>query len=104
MIYRTWRGWTAPEGAEAFTAFFTATVAPGIRAIPGCRGVRLLRRPAGAEVEFMTITLWDSMQSVRAFAGDDPETAVVPPGARALLARFDPATLHYEAIELGDAK
>jgi hypothetical protein len=46
----------------------------------------------------VTITLWDSLDAVRAFAGDDYEIAVVPPPARQLLSRFDERSRHYEAV------
>jgi hypothetical protein len=41
--------------------------------------------------------MWfDSLDSVRAFAGEDYEAAVVPFKARALLARLDERSQHYE--------
>jgi len=49
-------------------------------------------------MEFMTITLWDSLDAVGAFAGDDYEVAVVPPPARVLLSRFDERSRHHEAV------
>jgi heme-degrading monooxygenase HmoA len=71
-------------------------VLPGIQRIEGYRGAQLLRREAGEEVEFVTLTLFDSLDAVRAFAGEDYELAVVPPEARKLLARFDERSAHYE--------
>jgi hypothetical protein len=56
----------------------------------------LLRRDAGAEVEFITIMQFDSLAAVREFAGEDYEVAVVPPKARAVLAHFDDRSQHYE--------
>jgi hypothetical protein len=50
----------------------------------------------GAEVEFVTIMWFDSLDAVRSFAGEDYEVAVVPQKARALLARFDARSQHYE--------
>jgi hypothetical protein len=55
-----------------------------------------LRRPAGDEVEFVTILTFDSPNAVREFAGADFEAAVVPPNAQALLSRYDPRSQHYE--------
>jgi hypothetical protein len=57
-----------------------------------------LRRDVEDGVEFVTLTLWESMDAVRAFAGEDYEVAVVPPEARALLSRFDQMSAHYETI------
>ena len=69
---------------------------PGIDSIDGFHGAYLLRRDAGDEVEFVTLTVFESLTAVRSFAGADYEAAVVPPEARALLSRFDDRSAHYE--------
>ena len=101
MIGRMWRGWTISGNGDAYERLLRTEIFRGIaqRAIPGYRGIHLLRREAGAEVEFVTIMWFDSLDAVRAFAGDDYEGAVVPPAARRLLSRFDPQSAHYEVIE-----
>jgi len=45
-----------------------------------------------------TLTMFDSMDAVRAFAGDNYAVAVVPAEARKLLSRFDARSEHYETI------
>ncbi len=71
---------------------------PGIvgRKVAGFHKIELLRRPLGTEVEFVTIMWFASLDAIKAFAGADYETAVVPPAARAVLSRFDPKSQHYE--------
>lgn len=98
MIRRVWHGWTAPERAEAYERLLREEVFPSIAAkeIPGYLGIELLRRDAGDETEFVTLMLFDSWEAVRAFAGEDPEAAWVPPEARALLSRCDERSRHYE--------
>ncbi|HXF52982.1 MAG TPA: antibiotic biosynthesis monooxygenase [Hyphomicrobiaceae bacterium] len=98
MITRVWRGWTDKQNADAYETLLKTEIIPGIAAkkIPGCRGIELGRRELGAEVEFATLMRFDSLDAVRDFAGADYETAVVPPKARALLARFDAKSAHYE--------
>jgi heme-degrading monooxygenase HmoA len=98
MISRVWHGWTTPANADAYEALLTSEIFPGIesRRIGGFRGTQLLRRAVEDGVEFVTLMWFDSMESVRAFAGDDPEVAVVPPAARELLSRFDARSQHYE--------
>jgi heme-degrading monooxygenase HmoA len=98
MISRIWHGWTTPTNADAYQHLLTTKILPGIHRVEGFKGAYLLRRTAEAEVEFVTITLFDSMDAVRAFAGADFETAVVPPEARALLSRFDAKSLHYATL------
>ncbi len=101
MILRIWHGWTAPAEADAYEALLKDEVFAGIaaRQIEGYRGIELLRRDGAEEVEFVTIMRFDSISSVRNFAGADYEVAVVPPAARALLSRFDSRSQHYELRE-----
>jgi heme-degrading monooxygenase HmoA len=96
VIGRIWHGWTAPENADAYERLLRSEVLPGIDRIEGFRGAHLLRRDAGDEVEFVTLTLFDSLDAVRAFAGEDYEVAVVPPAAQRLLAHYDERSAHYE--------
>jgi len=98
MISRIWHGWTTPANADAYEALLKEEIFAGIagRKIPGYRGIQLLRREAREEVEFVTIMAFDTLDAVRNFAGADLEAAVVPPKARALLARFDERSQHYE--------
>jgi heme-degrading monooxygenase HmoA len=98
MISRVWHGWTTPANADAYETLLKNEIFIGIRnrQIAGYRGIHLLRRNLGDEVEFVTVMWFDSFDAVRAFAGADYEVAVVPPKARALLSRFDQRSQHYE--------
>ena len=100
MIARIWRGWTTPENADAYQRIVSQEVLPGIAArnLHGYHGAYLLRRRLDDEVEFATILLFDTLEQVRAFAGDDYEAAYVPPRARAVLARFDQRSAHYDTL------
>lgn len=101
MISRVWHGWTTLPNADAYEALLRREIFVGIhdRHIAGYRGIHLLRRDVGAEVEFVTLMWFDSLEAVRTFAGDDYEVAVVPSKARQLLSRFDARSAHYEVIE-----
>jgi antibiotic biosynthesis monooxygenase (ABM) superfamily enzyme len=96
MITRLWRGWTATQDADAYERFLLTELFPSMRAIPGFRGAEVLRRPDGAEVAFVTLTRFDSLDAIRAFAGDDYEVPVLEPQARALLSRYDERALHFD--------
>ena len=98
MIARVWRGWTTPENADAYEGFLRTTMFPSIHRVPGYLGADLFRRDDGGEVAFITVTRFESFDSVRAFAGDDYERAVVEPEARELLSRFDERSEHYEVV------
>lgn len=97
-IRRIWHGWTSPENADRYEALLEEEIFVGIgdRHIPGFRSIELLRRDVEDEVEFITIMTFDSLDAVRAFAGEDYEKSVVPPEARAVLTRFDDRSQHYE--------
>ncbi len=95
MIGRLWHGYTKPQDADAYEQLLQTQILPGIHRIKGYQGAYLLRRDSQGEVEFITLTLWDSMDAVREFAAGDH--AVVPPEARKLLSRFDERSVHYDA-------
>ena len=101
MIARVWHGWTTDEHAEAYESLLRGMVFPRIAAkgTPGYRGIKLLRRSVPEGAEFITIMWFDSLDAVKQFAGEDYETAYVPPEARAVLARFDTRSQHYEVRE-----
>jgi len=105
MIGRVWHGWTSPENADAYEALLQSEIFPGIlaRQVAGFERIELFRRAAGHEVEFMTIVWFDSLDAVKAFAGEDYETAYVPASARAVLARFDARSQHYEVRDRREA-
>ncbi len=98
MISRIWHGYTTHANADAYESLLKSEIFTGIgdRRIPGYRGIQLFRRPLGAEVEFITVMWFDSIDAVRVFAGDDYEACVVPPKARAILSHFDERSQHYE--------
>jgi len=98
MISRIWHGWTTYGIADKYEAMLKEEIFVGIqnRRIRGFRGIQLLRREVGGEVEFVTIMSFDSLDAVREFAGEDYGAAVVPEKARAQLTHFDERSQHYE--------
>ena len=98
MITRLWQGWTANEDADAYERFLLGSLFPSMRGIPGFRGAELLRRADGAEVAFVTLTRFESVDAVRAFAGADYEQPVLEPEALALLSRYDERALHFNIV------
>ena len=87
MILRLWRGWTVPVNADRYEELIRAMIFPGILAVT----VASFKENWAdeAEVEFMTLMRFTSWDAVKAFAGPNWEVSVVPPAARAVLARFD---------------
>lgn len=96
MIARIWRGRASAQNAPLYHRHAMQRVFPSLTGIPGHRGALLLEHETGTQVEFLAVTLWESIESVKQFAGDDPEIAVVEPDARAVLSDFDEFARHYE--------
>jgi heme-degrading monooxygenase HmoA len=104
MISRVWHGWTNRDNADAYEELLRTEIFSNIakRSILGFRGIHLLRREVDDGVEFVTIMWFDTLDAVRAFAGEEYEVAVVPPEARRLLSRFDDRSAHYHVITTPD--
>jgi len=98
MISRVWHGWTTRDNANAYETLLRSEVLPGIHRVRGFKGAHVLRRDLRDEVEFVTITLFDSLEAVKQFAGEDYEVAVILPEAHRLLSRFDARSAHYETV------
>lgn len=101
MILRIWHGYTAPEDADRYEGLLKQEIFHGIeeQSLPGFRGIELLRRTVGDEVEFITIMRFESIENVKVFTGKDYEVAYVPEAARKVLKRFDQCSQHYELRE-----
>ncbi|MGE5691076.1 MAG: antibiotic biosynthesis monooxygenase [Pseudomonadota bacterium] len=95
MIARTWRGWTRSEDADAYLEYLERTGARDSRATPGNRGFYVLRRTDGDRTEFVTMSLWESLDAVRGFAGDDLAVVFYDEDDRFLVERERFVT-HYE--------
>lgn len=98
MIGRMWRGWTNSDQADAYEGVFRGVVLPEIRDVEGCRGAYLLRRDDADGVEFVSLTLFDSLDAVRAFAGEQYQSAVISAEAVGVLRTFDPTAQHFTVV------
>jgi len=98
MIARLWHGWTTPQNADTYQNLLKNNILPGIHRVAGYKGAYVLRREAGSEVEFITLTMFESMDAVRAFAGPNYEQAVILPEAERLLAHSDDLSAHFEIV------
>jgi heme-degrading monooxygenase HmoA len=96
VITRMWRGWALAERAHEYERHYRSEVLSVLQGVPGFAGARLLRRTTGSEIEFVSLTFFDGLDAVRAFAGPDYEVAVVADEARRVLTRFDDHVSHYE--------
>ena len=98
MICRIWRAAASPEGAKAYRAHVSQVVLPHLRRLAGFSGAYVLEREQDGEVELQVMTLWGTLEAIRAFAGSDIGTAIVEPEARAVLARYDRTVSHHTVV------
>jgi heme-degrading monooxygenase HmoA len=96
MIARYWRGWTEVRNGDAYEGLLKGRVLPELKRLDGYRGGYVLRSDGPEEAEFVVVNFFDSLESVRLFAGDDYGAAVFEPQARQLLSRVEPLARHYE--------
>jgi len=99
VITRMWRGWTAPSEADAYERFLRTELFPEVAKLPGFLGARILRRMLDDEEEFVTLVTFESLDAVRAFAGEDYETPVIEPEAQRLLSRYEDRAFHYGTVD-----
>ncbi len=101
MIARQWRGWASKQRAREYLDLFSTQVQAKLNTIRGYRRSLVLTRERGEETEIVTITFFERLEDIIAFAGDDYEIANVSPEARAILSHFEDTVSHFEvALEL----
>lgn len=104
MIARIWKGAVRRIDGDAYAQYLRRTGIPGYRGTPGNISALMLRRDVEDACEFVMFTLWDSMESIRGFAGDDPERAVFYPEDDRFLIRRDLIVSHYDVEEASDGE
>ena len=100
MLARTWKGSTRLEDAERYLDYLRKTGLAEYARVPGHRRTLTLRRIDQGRAEFLIVTLWDSMDAVRVFAGDEPERAVFYPEDDRYLVARDIHVTHYEVLDI----
>lgn len=103
MICRMWHGITARSKADAYMAFLEQRAVPDYRSVPGNLSVAVLRRDESERTHFMTVTYWESEDSIRAFAGDDVLGAKYYPEDQDFLLEFEPQVQHFVVTAFAEA-
>ena len=98
MIARIWRGAVRPGDADEYTTYIRDTGIAEYLQTPGNRGAWMLRRDEDERTEFITYSLWESLDAIRRFAGDDIEAAVYYPEDERFLIEQDDRVKHYEIV------
>ena len=98
MIARMWHGRVPTAKAAAYRRFLEDRAIPDYRGIPGNLSVHILQRREGDITHFITLTFWDSLESIKGFAGENVEAAKYYPEDKDFLLEFEPTVVHYEVI------
>ena len=96
MIARTWHGWTLRKDVETYLKYLDRTGVSSYQSTPGNRGVYVFWRAEGTRAEFLLISLWESLDAIRLFAGDRIDRAVFYPEDDLYLVERDRATKHFQ--------
>lgn len=98
MIERHWKGIAKIQEADNYIAHLRTKTFPHLSGLAGFIKATILKRPVDKGVEFLIVTAWTSIDSIKAFAGDQVEVANVPPEAREMMVEFDLTARHYEVV------
>lgn len=98
MISRQWRGVAKSAFAKAYVQHLQTETFPAIHKLPGFVSASILRRCVPDGVEFLIVTQWASIDAIRAFAGAEVETAVVPQKVKEMMVDYDRTVRHYEVV------
>lgn len=102
MISRHWRALARPGEAGHYMRHLTEETFPKLSDLPGFIRASILRRELSTGTEFVIVTEWESLDAIKGFAGDDPETAVVPTVVQAMMLEYDSRVRHYEVAKVHD--
>ena len=98
MITRMWHGKVPTSKAAAYRAFLNERAIPDYQSVAGNISVHILERAEGDITHFITLTFWQDMDSIKAFAGEDVEVAKYYPEDKDFLLEFEPHVVHYEVV------
>ena len=104
MIARIWHGITPASKADEYVEFLQQSGVRDYQATEGNRGVHLLRRIEGDQAHFLFLTFWDSVESIKRFAGEDYEKARYYPEDEEYLLEFEETVTHYERVFSSSSK
>src|SRR5690348_16674067 len=103
MIARTWHGRVPTDKADAYHDYLRRTGLPDYASTPGNQGVFVLRRTEGDVTHFLLLTLWDSVEAIKAFTGPDYERAQYYAEDDDYLLEREPLATHYEVLSSSGA-
>ena len=104
MITRLWHGRVSTTKANAYREFLNARAIPDYQSVPGNGGVYILAKPEGDITHFITLSLWESMEVIQGFTGEDVNVAKYYEEDQDFLLEFEPSVVHYEVVGQSEVK
>lgn len=98
MIIRMWHGRVSHDDAAAYRRFLLDRAIPDYQSVSGNIDVKILERRQEDATHFITMSAWESLSAIAAFAGDDLEKAKYYPEDEGFLLEFEPGVVHYEVV------
>ena len=100
MIERHWKGIAKRSDAERYIDHLTDETVPHLSSMPGFVRASILKRPTDKGIEFLIVTVWNSLEDIKQFAGETIDVAVVPVKVQEMMVNFDAHASHYEVVSL----
>ena len=98
MIIRMWHGRVHHDDAPGYREFLKERAIPDYQSVKGNIDVKILERHEKDSTHFITMTSWESLDAIIAFAGQDVEKAKYYPEDDGYLLEFEPSVVHYEVV------
>jgi heme-degrading monooxygenase HmoA len=101
MIVRIWEGVTPQDKQDGYLAHLEGQ---GLREIAGTEGNRAMylgKRIVDGNAEWVLVTVWDSMDSIKKFTGPAPDKAVYQEADKDFLLELTPFVKHYDVVSGG---
>jgi heme-degrading monooxygenase HmoA len=98
MVFRHWSGIARPDTVDAYLDYLRNQTFPAVGRLPGFVRATIYRRTVPRGIEILVVSEWQSVDAIRAFAGPDAETAVVPGNVHDMLVDYDRVARHYEPM------
>ena len=98
MIVRTWHGRTRLSDGDEYEAFMKTRAAPDYGSVDGLQELFFTRRDKGDVSHFLLITVWDALEAVKKFAGDDPGVAKYYPEDDKFLLEKEDHSLNHQVF------
>ncbi|MDB5091020.1 MAG: hypothetical protein JWR09_5014 [Mucilaginibacter sp.] len=99
MIERHWKGLAKVEEAYNYEQHLKKETFIKLASLNGFVSAKILKREVPGGVDFLIITVWQSMEAIQQFAGNDVDVAVVPDAVSEMMVSFDKTALHYEVVK-----